>query len=128
MTDPAADDVPTSMSWSKVTETVASGSTTVASAGGLVAVTTGAVSGPSTSTWVVWLSRTRPSEVVITTSPRLPPDATATRRRVATSIIVSAESGPVAPAFADTNSNPSNRVPAFPNASESIGASNSSTV
>ena len=108
------------------------GNGTTASFGGLVATTDGADTGFSTSTWLDWLIRTRPSSVVITTSPRLPPRASATLRNVATSTIVSslpAAASPtseIGPALCETNSKPSSGVPILPNASESMSESNSS--
>ncbi len=97
-------------------------------------MTTGAVAGATMSTWLLWLTSTRPSLVVMTTSPREPPLATSIRRRVALSTMVSAPPGSASPASSTvpavcvTNSNPSSRVPALPNASESAGASKVSIV
>ena len=97
-------------------------------------MTDGANTGFSTSTSCDWLTSRRPSDVPKTTSPRVPPVATATRRSVAMSTIVSSEplaARPVsatAPALCDTNSSPSSAVPWRPNAIESMSESNSTII
>ena len=110
------------ISSSKVTEIYGSGSGSRAAAGGLVASTAGAKAGLIWSTSVVWLSSTRPSAVVINTPPRLPPVASVTCCKVATSTMVSTLSGETTPVestgpeLCEMNSSPASTVPASPKA------------
>ena len=82
------------MSWSKVTLMLPSGRATIACGGGLVLATCGGWTGLRTSTWCDWLMKTRPSAVVLISSPRVPPVATATCCSVARSTMVSSVPAP----------------------------------